>query len=84
MDSASVTLCAGSSCTTQQGQPGINRFSQALVPGSGISVTVQRNSQTTVTLAPSFTFSGDPQIYNFSQYIARNQRAAADILLQTT
>ena len=64
--SAQVTLCAGSNCKSSTGSPGINRFSQPMTTGQGISVKIVRNGQTTVNLAPSFTFDGNPRIYNFS------------------
>ena len=66
---ATVTLCAGSSCSSQQGQAGINRFSQPLVSGQGISVKVVRNGQTTASVTPSFTFNCCPQRYNFNYII---------------
>ena len=33
-----------------------------------MSVRVSRNGQTTVMLQPNFSFNGNPQTYNFSQY----------------
>ena len=64
---ASVQLCAGGSCSSFNGAAGINRFSQPLQVGQGMSVSVTRNGQTTVNLQPSFTFNGNPQYYNYSE-----------------
>ncbi len=62
-----MTLCAGA-CSSFNGSPGINRFSQPLVAEQGISVTVVRYGQKTANLQPSFTFNGSPQRDNFSEY----------------
>lgn len=65
---ADVTLCAGTACSTQSGQPGINRFSLPLVPGQGISVEVQRGGSTSTSIQPDFVFNGSPSTYDYSEY----------------
>lgn len=62
---ASVTLCSGA-CVTKTGVAGINRFSQPMTPGQGISVEIKRNGQMTTRLNPSFTFQGGADRPNFS------------------
>jgi hypothetical protein len=62
---ASITLCAGA-CVTKAGVAGINRFSQPMTPGQGISVEIKRNGQVTTRLNPSFTFQGGADRTNFS------------------
>jgi hypothetical protein len=62
---ATVTLCSGG-CVTKAGVAGINRFSQPMTPGQGISVEIKRNGQVTTRLNPAFTFQGGADRPNFS------------------
>lgn len=80
---ASVTLCAGA-CSTQQGKAGINRFSQPLTPGQGVSVEVRRNGQVTARLSPAFTFQANSDRYNFSQFSSLWYRCFTEADIQTT
>jgi hypothetical protein len=51
---------------TKNGVAGINRFSQPMTAGQGISVEIKRNGQVTTRLNPSFTFQGGADRPNFS------------------
>jgi hypothetical protein len=51
---------------TKAGVAGINRFSQPMTAGQGISVEIKRNGQVTTRLNPAFTFQGGADRPNFS------------------
>ena len=51
---------------TKAGVAGINRFSQPMTAGQGISVEIKRNGQVTTKLNPAFTFQGGADRPNFS------------------
>ncbi|EJU03820.1 hypothetical protein DACRYDRAFT_21255 [Dacryopinax primogenitus] len=64
---ASVQVCAGSSCQTFTANPGVNQFTVNMVPGSGMSASMTRNGQTVVNVdGGSFTVEGSPSLYNFN------------------
>jgi len=65
---ATVTLCSGA-CVTKAGVAGINRFSQPMTAGQGISVEIKRNGQVTTRLNPPFTFQGNADRPNFNYLI---------------
>lgn len=66
---ATVTLCSGA-CVTKTGVAGINRFSQPMTAGQGISVEIKRNNVVSTRLNPSFTFQGSADRPNFSELLA--------------
>jgi hypothetical protein len=65
VSAANIVLCSGG-CSTKQGQPGINRFSQPLQVGQTASARVERNGQVIARVDGTNVFSSTPARYNFS------------------
>jgi hypothetical protein len=64
---ADVILCSGA-CSIQQGQAGINRFSQPLQVGQTASARVERNGQVVARVDGKVGFVSNPAKYNFSEF----------------